>query len=50
MTGGAEETRAGGAEEAGERAGIQSLAYKEERAAPGGEKDPPSSGDGEDEF
>lgn len=50
FSGGAEETGGRGAEAAGERAGVQGLADEEEGAVSGGEKDPASTGDGEDEY
>lgn len=50
LPGRGEETRGRRAEEAGERPGVQGLADEEERTTSGGEKNPPGSGDGENEF
>lgn len=50
MSGRAEETSGRREEATGKRGGIQSVAGEEARAASGGEEDPPSSGDGEDEL
>lgn len=49
FSGGTAETRGGGAEASGERAGLQVMADEEEAAATGGEESAESSGDGEDE-